>query len=440
VKIACPSCSAKYSIADEKVQNRLAKIRCRKCGTTIVIDGKVSPPTVQAAGGGASVHQRAAAISHAPASQGPSATYTVDISESDQRPMTVGEIVDAYNTGVVAADTYVWQDGMPDWAPLADVPEINEALHAAAAALSQPPAAFSAAPAVAAPTFQSSRPPVFEPAAREPVRAATRAEPRADLFGSIDRAGSEQDPIGALGNADPDAGITSATTGARNESSVLFSLSALTGTESTSSARGGSSTSEDSGLIDLAALTAAAERGDAAQSMDLGASPLAGLPLGGGPLGGAPLTGGTTSPLGGDAHLIHQGSSKNGLFIGGGIAVAALVGGLVYLLKEEPPVAQAVIPTATVIVTAAAPPPPPVEKKSDEEKEESAEEKDSKPPPKAPKRRYTAPKKSAPSRGDKSSESSKSESKPAAPKPPANKSKCNCKAGDLMCAMKCSTK
>ena len=49
MKISCPACAAKYSIADEKVQERLAKIRCRKCGTTIVIDGKVHPPHVYAA-------------------------------------------------------------------------------------------------------------------------------------------------------------------------------------------------------------------------------------------------------------------------------------------------------------------------------------------------------------------------------------------------------
>src|SRR5688572_32228503 len=40
VKISCPACAAKYSIADEKVSDRLAKIRCRKCNATIVIDGK----------------------------------------------------------------------------------------------------------------------------------------------------------------------------------------------------------------------------------------------------------------------------------------------------------------------------------------------------------------------------------------------------------------
>jgi predicted Zn finger-like uncharacterized protein len=53
VKISCPACSAKYSIADDKVQERLAKIRCRKCGATIVIDGKAHPPSVYTSAGDA---------------------------------------------------------------------------------------------------------------------------------------------------------------------------------------------------------------------------------------------------------------------------------------------------------------------------------------------------------------------------------------------------
>ncbi len=429
MKIACPSCSAKYSIADEKVQNRLAKIRCRKCGTTIVIDGKASPPTVQAAG--SSVNPQAASVSHAPAaSVGPGVVaYTVDISEQDQRTMTVPELVDAYNTGVVAADTYVWKEGMPDWAPLADVPEINEALHAAAA--SQPPAAQAPAPAIAAHSFA---------APEEPVRAASRADQKADLFGGIDTAGSAHD---TGGQQEADAGVTTATTGARNESSVLFSLSALTGGEEappTPSMGGGGAggsigggTTEDSGLIDLAALTAAAESMDASQSMDLGSAPLAA-----GPLGAAPLTGGTTAPLGVESQIPPPSTSKNGLFIGGGIAVAAVVGGLVFLLKEEPPPAPAIPPPpATVVVTV----PAPTAEKPEEDKAEAADtdEKDDKKEAQTPKRTYKAKPRPRPPTSGPAPKSSPSPAPQAKPKPKP-KSRCNCKPNDLMCAMKCSTK
>src|SRR6185295_7308909 len=39
MKISCQSCSAKYTIADEKVLGKIVKIRCKKCGATIVING-----------------------------------------------------------------------------------------------------------------------------------------------------------------------------------------------------------------------------------------------------------------------------------------------------------------------------------------------------------------------------------------------------------------
>ncbi len=438
MKIACPSCSAKYSIADEKVQNRLAKIRCRKCSTTIVIDGKANPPTVQAAGAGAS---KAPAVSHLPASsQLPSVSgsvYTVDIAENDQRQMSVAELVEAYNTGTITADTYVWQDGMADWAPLAEVPEINDALHAAAQAASAPPPAQDPVAAVA-PAFPDSMPP--EP---EAARAASHADARADLFGGFDQAGSETDSAAAGGGET--ANVTTANTGARNESSVLFSLSALTGSDQKASAPmavpGGhapaSPTMDDSGLIDLAALTAAAEAGDPAQSVELGSAP-----LGTSPLGAAPLTGGTTSPLGA-APTVPPPSNKTGLFIGGGIAFAALVGGLVFVLKEEPPApAPVAAPTTTIVVTAtvAAPPAPTPSATA----EEAEEEKEKKPTP--TKSRYQRPKTTSKSTkstsdSDKSPTPTKSEDKPAdKPKPAPKKSKCNCKPDDLMCAMKCSAK
>jgi hypothetical protein len=336
--------------------------------------------------------------------------------------MSVAEIVNAYNTGAITADTYVWQDGMADWAPLADVPEINSALHAAAA--SQPPAA----PVAAALLFGSAA------AAAEPVRAATRAAASADLFGGIDTAGSEHDA-----DERGDASVTTATTGARNESSVLFSLSALTASDGGKPGPGGKSTSEDSGLIDLAALTAAAERSDPAQSMDLGAAPLRAVPMAS-PLGAAPLTGGTTSPLG-DMGQPPPSGSKNGLFIGGGIAVAAVVAGLVFLLKEEPPPTPAVVPTATIVVTTVVTAPAPETSAAADTKEDEKEAEEEKASP-TPKKKYTGPKTTPPKTAPKTNDSKPSET-PKAADPPAEKPKKsnrNCPKGDLMCAMKCSTK
>lgn len=428
MKVSCPSCAAKYSIADEKVRNRLAKIRCRKCETTIVIDGKTDPPTIAAAD----------------AAVGRSDEYTVDISDNDQRQMTVTQVVAAYNEGVVTAETYVWKDGMADWEPLANVAELNEALHRAAAeaaasvapAVSIPPSAsFSAATATA-----TSRDLFTGAVSNNVPRAATRGGVGTDLFGSIDRAGGETD----LATSAHDPMPAQPATGARNESSVLFSLSALTGSEKAKPAASpvfSRDAGDDSGLIDLGAL---AKKSDAGASDVVAAAPLG---MGGVSPLGAPLIGGSTAQLGADGTPVRPASSRNGLFIGGGIAFAALVAGAVILLKEPPPPAPGVIAIATAVATAPAEVADPDQNKDTEvakadDAKEGTEKKDD-----APKantggggRKYYSPK---PSPKPDSKPEAKPESKPET-KPPATdkpkKSNCNCKPGDLMCAMKCSAK
>ena len=40
MKIECDKCSAKYSIADEKVRGKTFKIRCKKCSNVIIVRDK----------------------------------------------------------------------------------------------------------------------------------------------------------------------------------------------------------------------------------------------------------------------------------------------------------------------------------------------------------------------------------------------------------------
>src|SRR5450432_980985 len=58
MKFLCPSCKAKYQIADEKVAGRSVRMKCRKCGHVIQVSsiagvgdailGSVPPPAVDA--------------------------------------------------------------------------------------------------------------------------------------------------------------------------------------------------------------------------------------------------------------------------------------------------------------------------------------------------------------------------------------------------------
>ncbi len=440
MKISCPACSAKYSIADDKVQDRLAKIRCRKCGATIVIDGKSQPPHVYTSAG--------EAADTAETDTG-GMEYSVDFGEGDQRSLPVREIVSAYNSGQITGETFVWAEGFADWKPLAEVPEIVDALNAGNGAGGASP---WDKPAAGRPAVQASTP---RAAARTASRSAT-----ADLFGGIDTAGSEDDVATSAPEAHAPIGTPSnaSATGARNESSVLFSLSALTSaaqaqprpTPGRSSTSNGASR-DDSGLIDLKALTAAAMKNEATGAPPAVAPAMAAVapisPLGVAPPLGLAQPGFGTMPLGGSVDLgAPQAKSKAPIYIGAGLAIGLLAVAAAILLKPQPPPP----PPAPVIV--AAPPPAPAPAPTPAEpvaKAPATAEATPEPSAKAPAPHTAAPsrrssgggstkKSSSGSSSGSSTTSSGSESKPAPAAP--KRSSCGCAPTDLVCNMKCSTK
>jgi len=454
VKISCPTCSAKYSIADEKVQNRLAKIRCRKCGTAIVIDGNVSPAHVYAAEGGGSAADAdlggssaaaapaAVSIGYAPAASAPAAspTYTVDLGENDQRQMTVQQLVDAYNTGAVTADTYVWTDGFADWTPLGQVDSIVAALHAAAAATGPSAPVVDEASATGASTHVDEK-----PWNSGPFRGAAAAPGPggADLFGGVSDAGNESDGVSVGTAANPFSG---ATTGARNESSVLFSLSALTsGTGSSRSSApppsAANTSSDDSGLIDLKALTAMAQ---AAPAIPMAPAPVAAVsPFGAAPLGGLP----SHAPSYGGAKGSIPAPKRNntGLIIGISIIIAAVAVAAIVTFggSEEQPIAPPAPALTSAPIAAPAPAPAPEPTPA-----ATAAESDAKPPATGAAESETAPgskKKTAtstkprPTSGPSPSAAGPSPSPAPAPKPKSSGGgKCGCRSDDLMCLMNCA--
>lgn len=457
VKISCPACAAKYSIADEKVQDKLAKIRCRKCGTTIVIDGKVSPPNVFA---GEASHVESPAVSDpgqaahaADAGGGAAGEYSVDFGDNDQRSMSLGDLVAAYNAGEVTGDTFIWADGMDDWQPLGQVQSVVDALNGAPAAAPAPaPTPMITAPAAVA--FQPPAPAAAPPWEPKPVESpsAMRAAAKlgggrgstSDLFGAYETAGSEADvttsarePSIGLGGGGGGGASAGGATGARNESSVLFSLSALTASapakpaasaasasSAISFAGGSTATKEDSGLIDLKALTAASE--PQASAPILAPSPLGMAP----PLGLAPPMGGV------EAHYAApQKSSKTGLFIGGGIAVAAIAIAIAVVVTSQKPPPPAPAPVATQPTPA--PTPTPETTQASTAKAPATGTAEEKPPEeKTPKKVATGGRNTGgpikkPGGGE-------TTSKPAETKKPAAKNPCGCASGDLQCAMKCA--
>ncbi len=449
MKLSCPSCGAKYSIADEKVQDRLAKIRCRKCSATIIIDGKVSPPSIYTSDGAAAAP--AVDAGDGGGGIGPG-EYSVDFGDNDQRTMTAEEIVQALRIGDLSPEMYVWAEGMSDWTPIGDVPELSTGMNAPA--------------------------PVVPAAPRAAARTGGGRGSAQDLFGGIETAGSEEDVMTSAAQPPSPLGGASAggaATGARNESSVLFSLSALTASATTSSPPAARSSysagldpngKDDSGIIDLKALTSAVSAQSAPNPLTLGS-------LGGAPLGlGAPLGGITAPALSADSGAKSTGS-KTGLYIAGALVVvgALIAGAIVFTSNKEPlPVAAApVAPVPTVAAVAAAPQPAAAPEAPAAEPPATGTAAASAAPvaaaaapaasrPKStsaaavayskPAKKSSSSSSSSSSGSDKSSGSSSSSSSSnssagnsdSTPKPPPKKKAktCDCAPSDLMCAMKCA--
>ncbi len=237
--------------------------------------------------------------------------------------MSLTELVDAYNSGTVTQETFIWTDGMDDWKPLAEVEAVVSALHAsagqpAAAPQAAPALAFEPPPPAAAPAPSFAAPMAAQASAApaaEPKRAAVKREARGrDLFGTTDdvQTSAAASPAG-LSPAVDDGKLT----GQRNESSVLFSLAVLTkSTDQPAASAPAGKNKEDSGLIDLKALAAKAESmRPAAPAHDVFSAPLGSAPM---PLS-APL--GAVGPSGDES----QPKSKLPLLIGGGLGVVVLL-------------------------------------------------------------------------------------------------------------------
>lgn len=288
MKITCQACAAKYTIADDKVLGKVVKIRCKKCGATIVVNGNDPAATAGGAGGGASAQHGAPAYDYAQQGAG-GEQWTVNVADGDQRTMSDQEVADAYHAGVVTDETFCWKDGMTDWLPLREI----EPLYAACTSTRAmpPPSAMPAprhsdiptriqdtgglmlgASPAAAPAPAPYVPPqaagiadggngggVFADAAPVAARRVGGRAPTADLFSGAAQAGSEEDVMTSAPAGIPQAHHDDAQklTGARNENSVLFSLNALT---SKGPGGGGGApmqaTSEASGLIDIKQLGA----------------------------------------------------------------------------------------------------------------------------------------------------------------------------------------
>jgi predicted Zn finger-like uncharacterized protein len=198
MKFNCPSCSAKYQIADDKLTGRLAKMKCRKCGTLIPIVAEPSHKTP-----GADSVRRAATIkpevvAFAPPSLLPqleAQEWHAGIKGKPVGPLSRSEVATRIRSGDISAETYVWRDGMDGWKVLPEVPQLSDLLKEAPELLPPPSMPARAKQQGAAPPRAAKKPPVAAAVAAPKVPQAPTTTDGVVLLGAPKSASPKPAPV-----------------------------------------------------------------------------------------------------------------------------------------------------------------------------------------------------------------------------------------------------
>lgn len=247
MKVACQQCGAAYSVSDDKVAGRKLRLRCKKCGEAIAVDGTEAGARSAPAASSGSPPRAIRSTGASAGSHESVPEWHVAVGETTQGPYTLHEIAEYYAEGNIVLDTPVYREGWPDWRQAGEVAELQEA---AGAMLSRPtPPGIAAIPAV----------PQARSAVASAASAAVAARPVAmgsDPF-AAPLAMASSPRLSAADMMEP---------GFAHEGTVQFSLDQIKALSAVSAPslmpasnpRPGYASGDGSGLIDVASLGQAA--------------------------------------------------------------------------------------------------------------------------------------------------------------------------------------
>lgn len=312
MRIVCDNCGAKYQISDDKVRNKVFKIRCKKCSHTIVVRSKGE-------GEGASGESVDEATRVAPApgpdaggsvESTPDAVWYVVVNREQVGPLTPAEVERRYKAGEIDGDVFTWAEGMADWIRLSAVTEFVHLFPVAPAPVKATPAPVARA---AAPVAASGGLFPRDEPGDDDVMVSGNAPPAGGGSDRLFSGADDDEPVHQSPRVDAGPRLRSQ----RNENSVLFSLDSL------SSAAEGPKVSntggtEGSGLIDISAMLGGGSASSSSSGGDSFGGPIGLAPAAPAAMSGAPLP-----------SLVNRKKSNTGLIVGIVAGAAIIAGGIV---------------------------------------------------------------------------------------------------------------
>ena len=159
-RVTCTTCATRFALSDDlyerKIKNRIVTIRCKSCSSDISVDGEALAATATTTSSTANEPQIDAdslppsarpppdltptvplksALEAADAQQTPTPAvdtknkteglWVVCCPDEDDRELTLPEIEAAIAKNEINGDAIVWRDGMAEWLPIYQVPELR---------------------------------------------------------------------------------------------------------------------------------------------------------------------------------------------------------------------------------------------------------------------------------------------------------------------------
>lgn len=118
MKVVCESCQAKYQVPDERVAGKKLKIRCKRCGATVLIRGDLidnGAPQTGPAYERPSIAESLAPIETATRDQDAGYEWHVSLDGDTRGPYSTDDLRDWLNNTPGGWDAHVWREGFPDW-------------------------------------------------------------------------------------------------------------------------------------------------------------------------------------------------------------------------------------------------------------------------------------------------------------------------------------
>jgi predicted Zn finger-like uncharacterized protein len=142
VNVTCEKCQRRYAVPDEKVRDRVLRIRCRNCQHPIEVSlpPELPPPSASAA---------ANPWDEEPTRAAPrldkSAHWFAMRGGHQDGPLAFAELETRVRAGEITLATFLWRDGLPEWRRADQLPELLPVFAAPKAARPQAAASHAGA-------------------------------------------------------------------------------------------------------------------------------------------------------------------------------------------------------------------------------------------------------------------------------------------------------